>query len=495
MRPYVTFVLLLLFLAGFGAHVYLRPVAQHRPAAGTGSGSSAATAPSRKDKAEAKVKAGSKKAQSVGQAVPQLMKRPLRTTALGWESLVPLLVANRGPTPGKGSLCAQEGLDLQISVADQLTHVESALARGGADRDGADVALLPLPAFVAALERTRALAPRIFFVAGWSNGRDGLESSSEKALLSPAKGEVRLVGSAGESATLLGLFLLDASGVPPRRVRLVPVTDAKAATAPLAAVERVRRDEPAVAPTRRLLLTTSDVSRLIPIVAVAPAGFVRGNEQALAAWARCWLAGAKEMQADVPAAARLVAAMRGAPAVLDLLSRLGQITPSTLHDNARAAGLAGRGAVTIEALFQRTFRLWRELGVLSAPAPESAPLSIEVIAELARRDVSMAEAGPAAAPGKPKPIDEAALAEAKVLLVYSSPPGKLDDNALAATVGLFAGVFERSPVRVSVREGIARARRVVSTARSRFDLAERVFPAAKPPLPRATATIEVVAAP
>jgi hypothetical protein len=243
-----------------------------------------------------------------------------------------------------------------------------------------------------------------------------------------------------------------------------------------------------------LLLTTADVSRLIPVVAVAPAGFVRGNEQALAAWARCWLAGAKETQADVPAAARLVAAMKGAPAVLDLLSRLGHIVPSTLHDNARAAGLAGRGAVTIEVLFQRTFHLWREVGALSAPAPETAPLSIEVIAELARRDATMAEAGPVTAPGRPKPVDEAALAQAKVLLVYSSPPGKLDDNALASTVGLLAGLFERSPVRVSVREGIARARRVVGNARARFDLTERVFPTAKAP-PRATATIEVLAAP
>ncbi len=105
----------------------------------------------------------------------------------------------------------------------------------------------------------------------------------------------------------------------------------------------------------------------------------------------------------------------------------------------------------------------------------------------------MAEAGPVTPQARPKPPDEAALAQAKVVLVYSAPPGKLDENALAATVGLLAGVFERSPVRVSVREG-ARARRVVGNARARFDLTDRVFASTAKP-PRGAAAVEVLAAP
>jgi hypothetical protein len=159
------------------------------------------------------------------------------------------------------------------------------------------------------------------------------------------------------------------------------------------------------------------------------------------------------------------------------------------------SGLSGRGAVTLEALFNHSWRLWRATGLLATPAPEAAPVNTAIVAALVRSDPSLAQAP--AANGKPKPATD----KGRLLLVARVGDPKLDEPALLATIGLLAGVFERAALRVSVRSAAgggvdaARTKKVIESAQGQFDLAPgRLLPGTKP-VDKATAVVEVVEAP
>jgi hypothetical protein len=314
---------------------------------------------------------------------------------------------------------------------------------------------------------------------------------------------VKMVGAAGEPATFLGLFALDAAGIPASAVRLVSAQE-RTDDAALAAVDRDAA--PADTARRNILLTTADASRLVPFVAIAQHGLLDKNPKALTAWARVWLDGTHKLESDPPAAARLIAAAAGAPEPIALLKRLGQIASAGLTDNAKIAGLSGRGALTLESLFQRSYRLYRAGGILATPAPEAAPIAPVVIASLVRGSSSLIAApppprvspGPAgsAAAGKGTPGNVDGL---RAMITFRQVEGKFDEPELVTTAGFFADVFERSALRVGVGRGAAvdavATRRVVDNVAERFDVAPSRLVAAKKVPPKAAAAIEIFAAP
>ncbi len=416
---------------------------------------------------------------------PKLMDRPLRVTALGWDLAAPGVLANGGAEPAPTSEFAKVGLDVHIAVASSGSSLEAALARGGEDKDGADVAILPLPLFVASYERLRALSLDMFFVIGWSRGREAIAAAKAEW---PSKGDVKLAGTAGDPATFLALWAFDLGGVPASQVKLLGPTTS-AADAPYAAVDR-SSPLPPDASRSALLLTTADAPRLVPFVAVAPRGLVEQRSRALTAWAGAWLAGARKLSQDAPAGARAIAATKGAPEPLALLQTLGQSAPATLADNVRMAGLSGRSAVTLETLFQRSWALWRAASVLATPSPEAAPVSTGIISALARAEPGLA----GAAPDDVKPQQPAP--SAKVLLAYRQPEGKLDETALVTTAGFLAGVFERAPLRLGVNAGgaidKARTKKVIDDTLGRFGLAPTRFTPAAKSLPQSSAFIEIL---
>jgi len=187
-----------------------------------------------------------------------------------------------------------------------------------------------------------------------------------------------------------------------------------------------------------------------------------------------------------------VAATKGAPEPLALLQTLGQSMPASLADNVRAAGLSGRSAVTLERLFQRSWAIWRASSLLATPAPDAAPVSTGIISALAR-----AEPGLAGAPDDEKTRDVGP--NPKVLVTYKQPDGKLDEAALVANAGLLAGVFDRTPLRLSVSAGgsvdKARMKKIIDDALGRFGLAPGRIIAASKPVAQSAAAIEVLTAP
>jgi hypothetical protein len=343
-----------------------------------------------------------------------------------------------------------------------MEEIEAALAKGGGEPQGADIAIVPLSSFVASYERLHALSPDIVFVIGWSR-REALYAPDPNALAKLPK-HVKLSGTAGTPETFFALFMLDLAGAKPEL----------ASGAPLVAAVRTKK------PAGKLVVSSAETPGLMPLVAVAPHGFIVAHRGELETWVRVWLDGVDKLAADVPAGGRMVSTLAGAPPVIGIIEALGQIEFAKLRENASAVGLSGRGALTLDVLFNATWRIWRDAGVITTPAPDTVPLYTDVIASLARRS-------PTVASDRPKPIEGD-----RVLLVVTQD-GKLDADAFVARIGYVAAVFDRQRLRISVKHDAKTAQLLSDTARDRFALrASQLSIGAQPKV--GIATIEVLAA-
>lgn len=397
------------------------------------------------------------------------LDRPLRIVSLGWDLAVPGHLANEGKA-GKESALAKRKLTVKIKSVKGINAIKSALANGGAHKAGADIAILPLPEMVASYEDLRALKPQIFFVAGWSRGRDALFTHKRNSLLKlPRKGKVELSGSRGTSSTLLSLYLLDIAGVDSDRIQIKSKADK---TSMFSAVDRGITTT--IPKSASLAVTSADASALIPFVAIAPQGFLK-NRRAIAAFISAWLEGVEQLEADVPAAARQVSAIKGAPETINLVRNLGLVEFSGLRDNVRRAGLAGRDPVVLASLFQLTWRLWRGVDVLITPAPKNVPIDFGAIASLALESPGLS---------KPDELEPDFTTEAMVRAITS-------DLEAAALV---AGIFARSSVRVGAHGKKKDSAEAIEDLASRYGHQKSRFES-KPALSkRKTVVLEVFAA-
>lgn len=417
-----------------------------------------------------------------GSAAPVApLARPMRAIALGWEFLAPGVVANaaaeaesspaKSVSPPKGSAEKPESAGSASAPkpapayanASTMDEIESALAKGGA-AGGADVAIMPLSSYVASYERLRALSPELIFVVGWSRGREALYGTDARAITKlPASGTVKITAASAQPETFFALFIMDLAGVPATRVELVGA-DVRGAKTPLTAVFRRSKE----AQKGKLLVTSADMPHVMPVVAVAPHGFVQAHAADLEQWGRVWLTGVAKLQADVPAGGREVATMTGAPPVLSIIEGLGQIEFATLRENATAMGLSGRGAFTLEQAFRTTWRIWRDTGVLTTPPPETAPLYTGIVASLVRTSPEATTDAP-----RTRVADGGDGKRPEVLLVVKGPAakaGKLDAEAFVNQIGFLAGVFDRLRLRVGIQNDAKTAQLLVDMARDRFGL-------------------------
>jgi hypothetical protein len=428
---------------------------------------------------------------------------PLRIVALGWELIAP----GAALVPAGGGQPPPPAPPMELAPETALEAVEARLARGGADPRGADVAVLPLPAFVSSFERLRALEPRAFLVAGFSHGREKIHAAPGVLTKAPPPGdEVKLVAlgpataseaaaraAGSESATVLGLFALDLLGVAPSRVRLIaPGTpDAKAAV--FAAVVNGAQDE------RKVAFGSAEASRLIPIVAVAPKGVLEAREGVVREWAKAWLDGVARAKADAPSLARrmatkealpLAADVGGAPETLALVERLGRIDGAKLDEQAALIGPLAKGPVTLEVLTQRTWQLARGGGLVTSAAPEPLPVDARIVAAIAPAPKP---------PAIPPPLDGDAgvsfgpiPAGAVPLVVHRAAEG--DATAVAAQIHFLSGVFERDVFRIAAKGGAKAALEIATAAYERGVPASRLATVAAEPQ-GAFATVEILSPP
>lgn len=409
-----------------------------------------------------------------------LLDRPLRLVAASWEQAAAALVANGGASTVDGSAVHAADLDLKVDVATGGSDIENRLARGGGDAEGADLAVLALPSFVAAYERLRALDPQIAHVVGWSRGREVLLGAKAGMLARPGafSGEV-VVASDDPSASVLALFALDEAGTPAARLRIAPDPKDPA----LAALVRpLPANRPASAPNQ-VELTTADASRLVPFVVVAARGFLDAHAETMTALLKAWAEGAAALRKDVPGAARRIASQPGAPEPAAFLERLGWIGDPGPADEALAMGVRGRELVTVDWLFARDWRLLRDTGAITSPAPSGSLVA----------SGPFVHAFPVPAARATEPAFAAPDPAATPLLAHRVARGDAAAIALEATA--LASIFERSVIRVSARPA-SLAKDAVDVAYEGHDFASgRIVPAATVLVDTGVARIEVLPAP
>ena len=480
MRPYVVAVLLGAMMAVLVVTLAKRPKTDH-----VAPGYVATTTASAGDAG-----AGTGDARAgdalAGEAGDAKIEKTLRVASLGWDLLAPGVVQSEGATPNDKTAFSRE-IEVYLTNTEQPVKIEAMLARGGDDPDGVDVAIVPLPVLVAAYERLRALDPRMFLLVGWSHGREALVAPKDIDLAKlagndeAARQDVKLISQGNDASTMQALFAFELASVPSSKVKLLPLPNEKEKSdkSVAGAFLAIDRGAQAQADARKFLFTSADASRLLPLVAVAPRGVIERRKAALEAFARGWFEGMAKVRKDAPAAARRVAAVKGAPEAIALLERLGQIEPATLRDDTQAFALSGRLAVNLGKLFTRCFQLWRGVGVLTVPPPDEPPLDTTVVAELARTDSSLASAPGAnkdVPPALPDPTVAAApkatlLLTRRIEQVKGDKADKIDGEAIASELGFIAGVFEKATLRITVRGGLKGAKPIVIDARDRFSIA------------------------
>jgi hypothetical protein len=174
------------------------------------------------------------------------------------------------------------------------------------------------------------------------------------------------------------------------------------------------------------------------------------------------------------------------PGTSALLERLGWVGDADGADEVRALGLAGHDAVTVATLFVREWKLLRDTGALTSPAPSSAPIATAAVARLLAANPKLGEASSA------PPVTPAA-ADAKVLLAHRLD--KADVDSVVAEAAWLAGIFERSTVRIATRPA-STAKDAAAVAHDRYGVApERFIAAAAPPVDGSPALVEVLSAP
>jgi hypothetical protein len=352
--------------------------------------------------------------------------------------MVPGMLAREAELPSKAPNLKKQGIDAQFASVDP-EGLEAALARGGEDPRGADIAILPLPEFVASLERLKALDPVVFLVVGWSEGRD-VVLAKQAEFNPPASGAIKLGARPGSAAAYMALFGLETLAVGGERVSVVSPVASSGDWDLLATSKREAKESSAT-----LLFGTADASRLIPVVAVAQSGFVVKQEPTVMAFARAWFDGQRALAEDASGAARRVASEHGAIEPLQILEGLGELSPASLGENTALMALSGRGAATLERRFDRTWTAWRSVKLLGAP-PERTPLDSRIVAGLVL-------AGGDLKPPPSKSQRATPGRTGKPLLVYRAPRGALAEDKVSETAAFLADVFPRSPITVTVHRG------------------------------------------
>lgn len=369
----------------------------------------------------------------------RLLDRPLVVAGLGWERLAPALSANAGLTPSKASAFAPSGLAVTVRPGVDAAGLVEALARGGEDEEGADVAVVSLPTWVSVHDRVAAVEPVVFYVAGWSGGREGVFEASAVDAGAPEDSPTVRIASGDLDATYLALFGLDLERVPVSGVSLVDEDDGSAST--MRAVDLLDLDATAVRPPLRW--TTARASRLIPIVMVGSRPWVESHEQALVAWLRGWLFGVGELSGQIAPAARRLSRIEGAPSPLRLMRGLQAWEPSSLSENLALFELDGPSSQTLRETMRRTWSLLHQAHLAGSP-PWRLPVHAGIVrsaylAEVAT-DVGSASAwrgGSSAAGG----------AEAWQT-VLSRPMDETDGLTLAKELALLQSVYPGAVLQV-----------------------------------------------
>lgn len=155
----------------------------------------------------------------------------------------------------------------------------------------------------------------------------------------------------------------------------------------------------------------------------------------------------------------------------------------------RRAGSCGRDAVTLDELFQLTWHLWREAGVISTPTPKAVPFSSEGLASL----VLMSPTKPPAASGSSGNIDFSTAPILRLQIAAGKDDGA--HNRSMKRIALVSGIFSDSALRLGSKRTKQASMDEIEALVSRFGLNPSRFQVDHRLSKKNDTTLEVLAAP
>jgi hypothetical protein len=463
MRTYAVFFVLVAMLIGFGFVLVSTPHDAYKAPREELTAEGDAGAP----EAGAPVASVPKTAEAG--AAPVGPSTKLRVAVLSWELAAPIA-----------------GMDANAVEATVLTSpaaVETRLARGGDDVDGADVAVMPLPDLVVMFDRLRALEPAVVAVGGYSHGLEELTAPGDAA--PPKAGET--VGSSGDAAaTTLALFALDWMRTDVSKIKLVTDPNDVANAAWVAG--------PHGASKKRIVLSSADASRLVPEVIVASRRAREAKKADVAKFITSFLDGVGRVRGNAPGVAKELEAHRPplfsaasdkTQSALAIVERLGQIEWAGAPENADAFGISDAKTAHLDETLGLTWRLLRTAGVVAASTPATLPIVKDFVAEIAK---------PAPRDTKPPAdlLDDAGAPKGLNVLL-ARKYDDVDEGGIIGDVGLASRLFDHAFLRVNVRGGAAPSRVLAGKAR-KDAMSDRIYPGTSA-LGTSAALVEICAAP
>lgn len=419
--------------------------------------------------------------------VVKLLDRPLRVTTMGLALAAPgTMVKDAEEASRDGGAKSGAALDLELTTVSTPQKLEARLIHGGADADGADVAILSLPDLVASSERLRALEPQAFMIVGFSQSTERLHPIGAAPHV-PLQGvDVKVFVPSGDrlaSREWMALFGMDSMQVPLSRVKLL-TGDEKPKDASYVATTFLEKNE------GEHVLSTVEAPGLVPYVAVMTKGMLAAREPVARAFAEAWLAGMQRSYVDAGAAAKRVlgkegavfsAASEGSGDLSTLVDHLGRVSKVSLADNARFFGVPlkdGRRAPLL-ALASSMVEGFGEAGLLATP-PSWDLVDAKVVAALAKDTPPSVEKLECARGRKAPIMTRRELGQA------------LDEPALQRRIEAAAIAFEGCAIRVSLKGGEKAATTFVEATRTKLGLSSLKLVVGKTATQGASALVEIV---
>jgi len=423
------------------------------------------------------------------QTKTRVLERPLFVVGLGWDRLAPALLANAGKAPSKASSFSPSGLAVSVAPVDGLPDVIEALARGGGQEQGADVAIVPLPQWLAAQDKLQAIDPVVFYVAGWSHGREAVFGAPRADVAAPDDARPVRVGFKDIGPAYLALFGFDAEGITPPDISLIGAdADPAPSWQAVDVIDFEASTRSDVRPSMRW--TTSQASGLIPIVMVASRSWTETHPKALVAWLRGWLSGVGEVSGKVAEAARQLGRMDGAPQPLRLMRGLETWEPCSLKENLALFELDGPDAQPLRLVMRRTWNLLNR-SQLAAPVPRALPISADIVKAASRARLPTDVGGTTAWSG----VSVADETTGGQHVVLTRPLDDIDGYELARELAALGGAFPSSVLRVTPKKKNGPVQTAFELARALSSVPQTVVLADPNPDLSTAATIEVLLAP
>ncbi|MFW5807879.1 MAG: hypothetical protein ACOCWH_02360 [Spirochaetota bacterium] len=258
-------------------------------------------------------------------------------TRIGGDSihpLLPVLTANGGFETADASYTGENGGSFMCEVENEPSLLLTRLAR-----EEYDIAVLPLQDYLAYRDLIASSYPIVFCLTGWSNGAHSIVSyNSELTTIRGLPGRTVLAVEQSASYHLASFFMQQLS-IPPDSINWIYAASRRELARNLEKSEADASESTnGIVQDGRTILSTADLPRFIPYVALATRKYMLTHKSELSHFIHSVLYGGHMLSTD-PEGAIETLSRAGVPSA-DIAEAISAFLPTTYRENASFFGLS-----------------------------------------------------------------------------------------------------------------------------------------------------------